>query len=115
MTPMREAFVTALMLVEHKGPIDRRLICKWLIATMDRARDSAESGAAAQFAAAAILYLDARQNGDPDKIASSRLEFEMLTQNLVAVMLLRRGRLKSDTVPVSTADRARICGGISLH
>jgi hypothetical protein len=115
MTPMRQAFITALQLVEHQGTIDRHLITKWLIKTMDRARDDEESAAAAQFAAAAVLYFESCQTGNRDKIAAAHFDFEILTQKLAAVMLLRPGRLKCDTARVSTTDHARICGGISLH
>ncbi|MDB5596265.1 MAG: hypothetical protein JWM36_3226 [Hyphomicrobiales bacterium] len=115
MTPMRQAFVIALMLVEHEDSIERLLINKWLIATMDCARDDAEAGAAAQFVAAAILYLDARHIGDSAEIAAALLDLEVFTQNLAAVMLLRRGRVKVAPRRGNIANGQRTSGGISLH
>ena len=95
MTPMRQAFITALKMIQQEDQVaERLLVDEWLIETMDRARDAEESGAAAKFAAAAIIYLDARQTGVDETIERARENFDILTRNLVAVMLLRRGRVK---------------------
>ncbi|MDB5640945.1 MAG: hypothetical protein JWN07_262 [Hyphomicrobiales bacterium] len=93
MTPMREAFVTVLDLIEQQTR-DRASINDWLMLLMERARDAEEAGAAANFAAAALLFLDACEKRDDAQIAELHDRFELNTHILTSVMLVRRGRFK---------------------
>lgn len=96
MTPMREAFVAAVCLVDRERPDrHRHELSGHLLDLMDRARDAEEAGAAARFASAALRYLDALREGDSQEHADRRAELDVLTQVLAAVMLLRRGRIKN--------------------
>jgi hypothetical protein len=97
MTPMREAFVSVLALIEQDDPLhDKIEINRLLILLMDRARDPEEAGAVAIYAAAVLRYLQACEMGGDEDIEQRLAEMEIQSQVLTAVMLLRRGTVKTE-------------------
>ena len=103
MTPMRETFVAVLRLLEQDDPAtDQVVISQLLVAMLDHARDAEEAGAAAKFAAAAMLYLQDIEKGEEASIDLRRADLGLQTHMLTSVMLLRRGKLKEDPETVNT-------------